>query len=439
MTAETFVTVSGAAKPQFLHLSDIHFDPTADGLGDQLAASPVSQWQAILENAPNQQLSNNRNGRTDSNYFLMKSALDAAKAQGPYDFIVYTGDYLPHRFKNGTPRGISSPAQLESFKAKAVAFINAQIASRFGTAPVIAALGNNDAATGDYRLRPGEPFLADVAAQLPVIATDPAALSSFKQGGYYLASPAGLPYDFLVLSVFWSSSYPDQTPFCGQSANAAGKAQMAFLDQALQARSATSRPLMLVMHIPPGMDGFASQTQNTAKHEWCAAFDYDDDFERITAQYPGKLAVGLAGHTHMDEFRVLSSKTGPYLALRVGPSITTWNGNAPAFTTMSYDPASGAIADYSVFRLTNFDQQITPKQALWAHEYSFNAAYGPGGYTPTKLGQIAATFETGTGPARTAFTSYFRAGPAMPSNWRYYACATNQFDDAAYQTCAKGR
>lgn len=434
---ETLIAASGNPGPQFLHLSDIHFDPTADGVGDQLAAQPVEQWQAILEGVANQQLSNNTNGRTDSNYFLMKSALDQAKLQGPYDFIVYTGDYLPHRFSQGLPSGVVTPGQIELFKAKTVAFINAQIAARFGKTPVIAALGNNDAAGGDYDLQPGEPFLAAVAAQLPVIANDPAATASFKQSGSYLASPAGQPFDFLVLSVFWSASYPDQTRNCSSGGGStAGKAQLNFLESALKGRSASSRPLLLVMHIPPGMDGYNSQRHGDPYHEWCEALDYDGEFQRITAQYRGVLSLGFAGHTHMDEFRVLSSSGQPYLGLRVGPSVTTWNGNNPGFTAMSYDPTSGAISDYRVYWLTNVAAGITPKQAIWQREYAFTAAYGAGGYTPAKLQQIAAAFEAGNGPERTAFTQYFKVSQPMPSGWRYYACATNQFDDSGYASCA---
>ncbi len=93
---------------QFLHLSDIHFDPFAEpALVSQLSAAPVDQWEAILQGSAQNPETDNKQ---DSNYALIVSALKEAKTAGNYDYIVYTGDYLSHRFMRNVSDYISDPA-----------------------------------------------------------------------------------------------------------------------------------------------------------------------------------------------------------------------------------------------------------------------------------------------------------------------------------------
>ncbi|WP_298467818.1 metallophosphoesterase [uncultured Erythrobacter sp.] len=432
--------VEAASAPtltgKFLHLSDIHFDPTADGFGPKLAkAKSVDEWKTILKPAEAFPMSNNNSGRRDSNYGLMISALDEAKKQGPYDFIVYTGDYLPHYFIQGKPSDISDT----DFKAGSIALVNGLIKDRFGDTPLIAALGNNDAAPGDYLLQQNSDFLDQVGQSIPVVKGDAAATKSFKAGGNYLVSPPNLPVDFLVLSVFWSHEYPGQTRHCGRHPATAGNAQMKFLTDTLGNRTDTDRPLMLVTHIPPGMDGFSSRKNSEARHQWCEDHDYLSDFLSAVSGSKDDFAMAFAGHTHMDSFRVLSDQSSPYLAMRIGPAVTTWNGNAPSFTVMDYNTTDGAVSDYNVYTLTNVDDNVPAAKATWSKEYSFASAYGSGGYTAKKLASVADSIETGTGSDYTAFTTYYKAEPGMPRQWRYFACATNELSDSAYNSCATGR
>jgi sphingomyelin phosphodiesterase acid-like 3 len=81
-----------------LLVSDIHFDPLADpAIVKQLIAAPVSQWKEIFTSSA-------KNGYAhipaDANYPLLQSALSAAVAQGPFDFVIASGDYLRHGFKS---------------------------------------------------------------------------------------------------------------------------------------------------------------------------------------------------------------------------------------------------------------------------------------------------------------------------------------------------
>ena len=438
----TASTTGATSTGKFLHLSDIHFDPTVDGVGLKLAQEKdVSKWKGILEaaGADKAEMSHNQRfgsqtDRRDSNYALVLSALDEAKKQGPYDFIVYTGDYLPHFFRGAAP---SDSDERIAFKANTIAFINGMIAERFGDTPLIAALGNNDAGDGDYNLKQNSPFLADVADDIPVVAASSAATKSFEEGGNYLVSPPGLPFDFLVLSVFWSHEYPGQTRDCGGHSGQAGRDQMTFFRNAISGRDGSDRPIMLVMHIPPGMDGFKSQETGSARHQWCGDFNYLTDFMGDASTNKSVFAMGFAGHTHMDSFRVMNDGSSPYLPIRIGPAVTTWNGNAPAFTVFDYDSTNGTVTDFSVFTLTNVGSGIPPSQANWSREYRFGKEYGSGGFTAAKIDALAQSIQTGRGTSYDAFNAYYKARPGTLNNWSYYACAIDEFGDKPFRDCAK--
>src|SRR4051812_18374465 len=84
---------------QFLLISDLHFDPFYDGaLFERLNTRPVEDWAAILEES--QPAGFNPKG-TDSNYALLKSSLDDARARNPTpDFILYPGDFMAHQWQD---------------------------------------------------------------------------------------------------------------------------------------------------------------------------------------------------------------------------------------------------------------------------------------------------------------------------------------------------
>ena len=87
-----------SAAGQFLLISDIHFNPFYDGsLFDRLRDRPVEDWAGILEASKPAGI--NPRG-TDSNYALVKSSLDEARARMPRpDFILYPGDFMAHQWQ----------------------------------------------------------------------------------------------------------------------------------------------------------------------------------------------------------------------------------------------------------------------------------------------------------------------------------------------------
>ena len=92
----------------------------------------------------------------------------------------------------------------------------------------------------------------------------------------------------------------------------------------------------------------------------------------IIEKYPGVIAMSLAGHTHMDEFRLMS----PGNALAVTAGISPFFGNNPAYKIFAIDGLSLAPFDYSA---VNCNLSATP--AAFSSYYTFSKAYEPRGPT----------------------------------------------------------
>lgn len=428
-----------APTGKFLHLSDIHFDVAASVIGGDaavLAGLPIDQWDQHLDaTAPPS------SGRNDTNYTLLLSALVAAQGAGPYDFILYTGDYLPHDFQFGT-----TDAESAAFAAKVAEYVNFKIGQTFPGKPIIGMLGNNDGGCGDYTLHPGGAFLADLAPDMPGVSADPAAQKDFAAYGYYaIPHPTVANTDFIVLSSYWSHNFPGYdhgfASRCTRLPSGAdpGKDQLDWLGTKLGSGGASASPspspspsprnAILLMHISPGIDGYSGGDQ------WAARFE--PGFETTLSTASHTILGAFAGHSHMDEFRVLSNSAGPYLAVRIAPAVTTKNGNAPSFTVTDYDTATGAMTDYTVHSLRPRPQGPPD----WQPEYTFSDAYGTGGFTPARLAKLAARMQDNadTSLARQHYLSFYRAqnapAGAYPQNWKRAICAIAIADQAAFNGC----
>jgi sphingomyelin phosphodiesterase acid-like 3 len=334
LLAPLMLLVAAAAPPaapsgQFLALSDVHFDPFADAaIVPRLIAAEAREWPAIFAaSTPAPPVG----AGSDTNYALFESTLrqaEAAGGRGGYDFVLVTGDLLRHDFETIFAKyGGGDKAKLRAFAAKTMAYVNRAIERRFRGAPLIEALGNNDNDCGDYQPRPGSPLLAAIAGSLPAVAADPQAARDFAaDGNYAIAHPKVANHLFLVVdSVYWSTRYKDA---CGAAGGDTGSAQLAWLEWQLFRARLSGQTVSLVMHIPPGFNPYESTAAKPAPF-WVDR--YRDRFLELADAYAPTLVAGYAGHTHMDDFRVVSTAAGPSLPIRITPSVTPLFGNNPSF------------------------------------------------------------------------------------------------------------
>ena len=420
---------SAAPAGRALLISDIHLDPLADpSIVKQLIAAPVTQWLSIFQSSRQRSLSTYG---SDSNYFLFSSALNAAAAQGPFDYIVFTGDALRHRFEAAFLSAGGAASEFPAFAAKTEQFVVQELQREF-RAPVLAAIGNNDSDCGDYRISPNSSFLAGLANQLTVLTESPEAKITFRFGGFFsIPHPAIATQDIIVLnSVFWSSSYSS----CGSSIGDPGSAELDWLSWKLYTAKILHRGVVLIMHIPPGMNTFnSSQGQDckTGAPFWLDR--YSMRFSELMQTYSDVVQLTFAGHTHMDDFRVLNTGT-PSVPVRITLAISPIFHNNPAFSVLSYDLRTAAVSDITTYFISLSSQ--TPQ---WAKEYQFSTAYGMGAFNAPNLATVASGIRNG--PARQTFEKYYAVSAPSPinlSNWPFYSCGQTEFTEANYTKCVCG-
>jgi hypothetical protein len=93
----------------------------------------------------------------------------------------------------------------------------------------------------------------------------------------------------------------------------------------------------------------------------------------------------LAGHTHMDEYRILPSAD----ALEITPAISPWFGNNPAFKVFTISRDTFKPTDYSSL---NYDLSTNPPQ--FNNYYTFSTAYSAHGLLDASLTQLTPVLVT---------------------------------------------
>ena len=420
---------TGSPTGRALLISDIHLDPLSDpAIVKQLIVSPVSQWESILQGS--QQKSFSPYG-ADTNYPLFASTLDAAAAQAPFDYVIFTGDALRHNFSQAFVAAGGTSDQFPAFAAKTEAFVVQELQNRFKV-PVLAALGNNDSSCGDYQIPPDSPFLAATADQLAVLAASPEAKSTFQLGGFFsVPHPTVANQDIIVLNtIFWSTSYKSCTPNSGDP----GQGEIDWLGWKLYTARLLHRGVTLVMHIPPGMDAYNSSHAQCDKPVPFWQAKYSTEYSALMSTYSDVVQLAFAGHIHMDDFRV-SSASPPSLPLRLTPAVSPIFKNNPAVSVMTYNVTTASVSD-----ITTFFLPLSSPTLAWSKEYQFDSAYNVSSFSAANLSSVAAAIRSG-GTNRSTFEKNYAVStpsPIHPSNLSYYSCAQTSFTSASYSDCVCG-
>jgi len=425
-----------AGQGVFLHVSDVHFNPFADPtIVRRLIAAPVEQWTGIFRASKSTAFWIKDQ---DTTFPLFISMLAAAK--GPaYDYVLGTGDTLSHDFKEEFVKAGGAESEYVGFVIKTMRFVDRMLQQNFPGVPLISALGNNDSTCDDYMLAPNDPMLAAVGRGLRVVARNPQALHDYEMGGSYAVPHPRVPkHDMVVLSdVFLSAKYQDK---CGPTGDP-GSAELAWLEWRLYQAKLAGRTVSLVMHIPPGIDSYKS-SRNACPHAVTSLWKdvYARRFLALVARYKDQLRIGFAGHTHMDDFRVIADADGaPLLGMRITPAVTPLFGNNPAFTALLYSRSDASIVDYATFYLANLAKVGPGVAPEWKLEYTFKNAYQAPGYDAASLAALAKRMTTDDA-VRATFMRYYPVSSGQsamtPANFSAYACAQTAITADAFESCA---
>ncbi|HEX4004882.1 MAG TPA: metallophosphoesterase [Acidobacteriaceae bacterium] len=390
-----------------LAFSDIHFNPFYTGnaaVFQALNTAPCNQWQSIFASYEASSPTPPSVWGTDTNYPLLELALASVEQNlGSSEVAIYTGDLLGHNIPTlyEQASGSSDPASILAFTNQAAGFVMQQIRNAVGTIPVVFAVGNCDSYTG---YGPDGTFLANTAEMysaqmLHGIVNDQEFARTFTTAGYYSAELFHGALRVISLNTILCS------PLVPGDNSAAVTTQFAWLDAQLAAAEAAGQKVWILMHVPVG--GFLGATAanvDSSGHIASAVMmwepAYQAAFLTTIAKYPGLTSLLIAGHTHMDEYRIVL----PGLALEVAPGISPCFANDPAYKLFTLDLNTFVPSDYNAVK---YSLATLPKQ--FEDSYTFTEAYGAADDSPASLEKLYPLLASD--PARQAiFRQYYFCG-----------------------------
>jgi sphingomyelin phosphodiesterase acid-like 3 len=405
----------------------VHFTPYDDpSLIPHLLAAPASQWHAILATSsrpPSSYFS-------DTNFALFESALAAMQATIPNPpVVIIPGDFMAHKFPEQFAKYVpdAPPGEYDSFVDKTMAFLASEFDAAFPRGQFLITVGNNDGYCGNYQSTPQSPFLAHMAAAWePLVNRNgnaPDFVHQFSFAGYYPARLPGRPKipAIALNSVYWAASYKNA---CGTQPDP-GAAELNWLHLML----ADAPEALLMTHIPPGIDEYASINNDAATPLYV---------ERYTQQLLALLkGAGVnpraffLGHIHHATYEIPATSVGSVGALGL-PAISPNQGSNPAFVVAQISSVAPVIVDTTTYALP------LGSMGLWGKLYSFNAEYGLSAYTVPNL--LRLDNQIASDPTvRAQFFDNYNSGSTTatpnPGKWPWYLCGHTNLTPQPYEAC----
>jgi hypothetical protein len=438
---------------QVVVFSDVHINPFSDPdqqLFQKLVATDADGWADVFKTST---LTTPSTWGTDTNYPLFVLALSSIKQnRGASPLIIFTGDILGHKFAelfyahyyagqavpaNPDPVAV---AAMHNFADKAVAFFAEQVRASVGNIPVMFAVGNNDSYLDQG---PDSTFLDNTAEYfytnfLQGAVDHQAFLTTFKKGGYYSAEPLGT--DLLVIAL---NTVPFSPSYAVGDTSSAVAAELDWFESRLASAKVAGKKVWLLMHIPPGANVLkTAPTVDGNGHIAAAAMqwkpEYQERFLQILANFPGIISLTLAGHTHMDEYRIQS----PTNVLEITPSISPRSGNNPGYKVFTFSRDTFKPTDYGSL---NYDLVADPGK--FNGYYTFSAAYSVQGLVNDSLAQLFPLLATNISK-QSLYRGFYYSGhnsptsiadtlanPITDKNWPVYWCGIGKMGEKEFIDC----
>ncbi len=432
-------------QPEFISTSDIHFNPFYDGnLVLSLMVTDYTKWDSIFKLSSDKDISEDG---ADANYALFVSALEGMRKTNPKpQYIIVTGDFLAHNFIRKLNNQVPDENLRTAFVNNTIRFTAYMFNKYFPATVILPVLGNNDSYCGDYDMAPQNPFLNMFAkAWVPLQRNnskvkDSIFVAQFSKGGYYAFSPKGDPNHKLLLlnTIFFSRKYVNTCTGGDTSTTQGGIDEMMWLQNELQANAAMgakANKLWLEYHIPPGIDVFGSTRPGIISAMWDSS--YNRRFLGFLNTYSNNITANFAGHTHMDDFRVLyNAEKKPVSFVHITPSISRSNGNYPGFQVFSYSTGAYALTNYKTYYL---NAKTDSPGTAWALEYDFNQQYGLAGVNAGSLATLRTKLATDA-TLQNAFMRCYEVSNmlhvnSVRRNWQCYWCGSGELNAADYVNC----
>lgn len=380
---------------------------------------------------------------------------------GTSPVILFTGDLLGHNIPQSfcyaysginpnsgatcPPLSPAGVADMQQFMDKTVTFVAEQIRVAAGNVPVLYVVGNIDTYSGGYG--PDSTFLSNNAGTIYIQFLNGSVdqqtfQSTFTADGYYSAQPLGSK--LLVIGLNTNS-------FAAEGAGGTeATAELGWLDSQLSAAQAAGQHVWILMHVPPGTNSQATApaaaqagTPNYVDNETTSMMwepGYQESFMEKLAKYPSVVTLMLAGHTHMDEYRIMPTGN----VLEQLPGISPCFGNNPAFKVLTITQDTFVPIDYESFA---YDLASSTAPTQFDSLYQMSTSYGAQGSLNYSLESLYPWLIGGENQ-RLQYIYYFSSGstainpktnaPFNPINnvtWPIFACTISKTAEPDYIDC----
>jgi sphingomyelin phosphodiesterase acid-like 3 len=438
-------TIFAQTNNKFIVLSDIHFNPfvacdpntVTCPVVNALNKADAKDWPNILEKYD----TTVPQFYKETDYSLLKStlhALSTVAAKKQPQFVLISGDFLSHNFKKTYQHYTNdvSSKDYQAFVTKTIQFLSTEFATSLPHTDVYSALGNNDSDQDDYYTIPHGVFLKTTAQSWAALIKNKDNRANFLQdfptAGYYtvIAGP-GKKLRIIVLNSTLFSKHAIGAP---NQIKKAALQQLAWLNTQLNLATAQQQQVLLVFHIPPGINAFASVRKHPIRGVAMWKISFNEKFLLTLAEYSPHITGVLAGHLHSDSFQLFKTNNNSLLPINLTPAISPEFGNNPGFKVYSYNPKSLQLTDFTTYF---YPLQEWPA-ASWQPEYDFNQVYQPQCKDCTLLQGMQQL--TATNSLAQAYIKYYSvsqaAQPIAKGYWMpYYWCAITALTKKSYDPC----
>ncbi|XP_063872462.1 sphingomyelin phosphodiesterase-like [Scylla paramamosain] len=362
-----------APRMKVLHLADIHMDPYyRSGTNAVCPDDLCCREESGVAESPEAEAwywGDYRHCGTPP-YMLEDLFIHASTTHPDIDYIVWTGDAVPHNEWSTSPE----------YNVEIVREVNSMIQKYFPEAPVFPVVGNHEMSPLDQFPEPGkapEQFAADwlyegLASQWSSLVPD-LDLTTVKHAAYYsvLLRPG-----FRIISFNSMFGYSNNMWLVANSQDPAS--ELAWLEGELNKAEAAGELVHLLGHVPPGI--------LVAERTWSR------EYNRIVVRYENIIRGQFFGHTHYDEFEVFHDGERPMGVAYIAPSQTPWFDLNPAYRIYYIDgdrpDTTRTVLDTETY-VMNLTEAHETETARWYQLYSARDLYGMEGLTPQDWQSLA--------------------------------------------------
>jgi hypothetical protein len=347
-------------------MSDLHYDPYY-GTGKAYVCSD----QSSLRNKPYGQAG------CDTPPSLLNSALEDATNLVP-SALFMGGDWLRHQMDE-------LPSSDVNLTLSAVAIEVHRATNSSSSSPNVNwALGNDD-------LVPEYTFNVSALLQLRSFGNvmlhnnliTAAEKATFEDCGHFFRDLKNMNIRVISLNtILWSPKIipaidASEMDPCGQ---------LEFLENSLVDAVSASRRVIILGHIPPGLDVRGVMTSGFSQDQMFWASRFQASFINIVRRYAANITFMLFGHTHMLSF-IADTSTFPTIPIFIVPSISPVFSNNPSYLIATIDSITGNVQRlrHRVFSLAD---------ESWGNYAELAASFGGIDLSNvTELARVASTFQ----------------------------------------------